>query len=474
MKRRLLSVLVILLVIASSLPTLVSAMADTETEVELAQSVGQAFIDELAETDSDFLGWKDARLEASQPYCDLEGRVIAYMFAIQKGDKPVGHVVVGGASYDYPIFEAGKDPPPSVPSADKVKSSLEKDLGLKIDEGSIPKPSHLVYLGLGGFYAIYDIEGQMVGVNLITARAVLASNMKSSIPSPQEYKAGMKEIEESKPESLGRSVREKLEAMVVWNDCNDPLCWCGPCTGVSIGDYYRDRTDRQNYGDLYDNEYMYDRLYDSMEADFHGGAVMPWDFGPGFVEMTEECGYENPTIFDSEHDGFVTPGDYWNTVDDIDHGWPLGLLCTGELHWRGIKGYRYDDNNKIIICTDIHYAYDKLYGWPWGPGIDTVRIFPTWAMWDCPIAYTSWISPYPSQGRPHLSESASLYEVDYGDADWFQVYWWDQSTQEWKYFDSFLPPGNNTLHTLEPDEYYQVVVSDPCKLKIPQPQGFAF
>ena len=61
--------------------------------------------------------------------------------------------------------------------------------------------------------------------------------------------------------------------------------------------------------------------------------------------------------------------------------------------------------------------------------------------------------------------SASLYEVDYGDADWFQVYWLDESTGEWLYYFSDSASGN-TLKTLEPDEYYTVIVSGPCELEM--------
>jgi len=242
---------------------------------------------------------------------------------------------------------------------------------------SIPEPTHLVYLGLGGFCAIYEVEGQMLGIDLFSAHATLAANIKSNMPLPQEYKGGREEIAESKPEALGSSGYKQLEDMHVWvGNETGKTYYCGPCTGVSIGDYYRNRTDRPKYDDLYDNEVMYDWLYDLMEADFWTGAVMPWDFGPGFVEMTEECGYENPTVFGYDHDGFVLPGDYWSTVDDIDHGWPSGLLDTFDWHWRGIKGYWYDASDRIIICTDTHYTYDVWYDWFWGPGIDTVCIFP--------------------------------------------------------------------------------------------------
>lgn len=78
------------------------------------------------------------------------------------------------------------------------------------------------------------------------------------------------------------------------------------------------------------------------------GATMPEDYGPGFVQMTQYCGYTN---FSYANDWFVTGDDYWTVVSDINSGWPLGLCIGSEFHWRAIKGYVYDGIH-WIICTN--------------------------------------------------------------------------------------------------------------------------
>ena len=86
--------------------------------------------------------------------------------------------------------------------------------------------------------------------------------------------------------------------------------------------------------------------------------------------------------------------------------------------------------------------------------------------WFCPLDHMALIAPYPVNGRPYLDVSANLSEVSY-DVDWFQVLWLNESTGDWYTFYSGFTVGN-TLLTLETDQFYYVVVSEPGELTIPQ------
>ena len=87
-------------------------------------------------------------------------------------------------------------------------------------------------------------------------------------------------------------------------------------------------------------------------------------------------------------------------------------------------------------------------------------------VWNCPLAYTAWISPYPNQGRPPLTKTADLFQVTKSTPDgWFQCYHRD-ALGNVTYYDSLI--GGGTLTQLEINEYYYVVVSDPCTIQIPQ------
>lgn len=347
MKRKLSIVLAITLTLILSLSTVAFAAGGevAEKEVDLAQDAGQAWLDRIAATFPEPAEWKGAHLAAPQVYYNLKGESNAYMFAMEN-DGVVGHIIVGSSAYGYPVFEAGEAAPPSIPTADEVKSSIERDLGLKIAKESIGEPSCLLYLGIDKLYAIYEVEGQTIGVNLISERATLASNLKSYMPSPEEYKAAKKEAKGSKPLSLRSSGYNCLEEMEYYREGDRK--WCGPCSGVSIGWYYRTEHE-PNYDDLPSpNSYMYDWLRFEM-----GVPTLPAAYGPAFIAMAEGCPghYDNFSYVNNYH---LEDSDYWTVVDDIDSSWPLGLEITDEWHWVAIKGYSYntDTDRYEVICTD--------------------------------------------------------------------------------------------------------------------------
>jgi len=107
---------------------------------------------------------------------------------------------------------------------------------------------------------------------------------------------------------------------------------------------------------------MYSTLYDTM--DVIGGVTWPAsNYGWGFVEMTLYCGYEN---FDYTTDEWVSSGNFWDAVDFIDSGWPIGLCIVSDFHWRAIRGYGYLTEMDIynIYCTDSAALSDYyIIGW---------------------------------------------------------------------------------------------------------------
>jgi hypothetical protein len=87
-----------------------------ENEVDQARRIGQAWVEWVAVTDAVFSEWQGAHVTSPQPYHNPEGEVIAYMFAVEKKGKAIGHVLIGSPVYGYPIFAAGKGPRrPSLP-----------------------------------------------------------------------------------------------------------------------------------------------------------------------------------------------------------------------------------------------------------------------------------------------------------------------------------------------------------------------
>jgi hypothetical protein len=137
-KRILAIILAVVLTLALSV-TSVTFAAGGKKEVNLAQEAGQDWLDSTVAVTGEPLEWINARLTNPQVYYDLEGKPNAYMFAIENNGEVVGYIIVGSSDYGYAMFEAGDVPPLSIPSADKVKSTLKRDLGL--DVASIGRPT---------------------------------------------------------------------------------------------------------------------------------------------------------------------------------------------------------------------------------------------------------------------------------------------------------------------------------------------
>ncbi len=133
------------------------------------------------------------------------------------------------------------------------------------------------------------------------------------------------------------------------------------------------------------------------------------------------------------------------TAEETDPSWEFS-------HWSG-------DASGTDPSITMHMDTDKR----------VTAHFTEQVTWDCPLDHVALIAPYPLNGRPFLSVSADLSGVTY-DVEWFQVLWFDETSGEWLTYYSEFTTGN-TLLTLEPDQYYYVVVSQACELAIPQSQS---
>lgn len=346
-----------------------TVLASSDKDGDSAQKSAQNWLDRAAATNPELSQWRGAKATSPQPYESLGGDVNAYMFGVTSMKGIVGHILVGSYLYGYDILEAGASIPPAVPSPSVAQECI-RSLGMKIDIATIGQPIKLLYTGVDGYYALYKVQNQKVAVNLVFKRAILAADLKASIPSPAKYQEGKKVTGESKTPAFILNSGIYTLPMYYWNGTSP--AWCGPCSGVSIGAYYRDY---KGYTNLYfPNLMMYNSLYYTMLTYFNGGATMPQDYGLGFQGMALACGYSN---FTYANDWNVTGSDYWTVVSGINSGWPTALLVTSQMHWRGIKGYYYyDPNNHYIFCTNsaTSDSYELLNWDSLGLGLFTCRI----------------------------------------------------------------------------------------------------
>lgn len=140
------------------------------------------------ESDCGFPQFEGAHLASAQPYYDLEGNLICYMFGVAKDGEIMGTIIVGSSVYNNGILEINTAPPPSVPSAADVKECLENDLGIVVDEGNVAKPERLLHLGVASDWALYQIEGQLIAVHLWMKIAAPASELEFSMSTPEQYR----------------------------------------------------------------------------------------------------------------------------------------------------------------------------------------------------------------------------------------------------------------------------------------------
>jgi hypothetical protein len=379
-EKKLLIVLSVILTLTLLL-TSVAFAAGGNKDVALAQEAGQAWLDRTVALSGEPLEWVGAHLTTPQVCYDLKGKPNAYTFAIENNGEVVGYMIVGSSAYGYPMFETADVPAPAIPSADEVKSILASDLGLKVEK--IGNPTRLLYLGFDNLYAVYQAGRQEVAVNLKFDFAVPASNLTAAMPLPEDYKANKEATTETKPEQLESNSSQSLVMpqglvmLVAKYLTMSPYCgggWCGPSSGVSIGQYYKTQVDRngdgiKDYRLLPSSSVMYDRLNWFMSL--RVGPVLPPQYGPGFFAMTLEAGYNN---FKYATDLIVTGGDYWNRVADINSGWPIALMSLlfnypgrpSGGHWVAIRGYLYyqysgEPIQTWVRCTDSYVCSDTVW-----------------------------------------------------------------------------------------------------------------
>ncbi|MCL0059985.1 hypothetical protein M1O20_05855 [Dehalococcoidia bacterium] len=171
-----------------------------EREVDVARRAGQAWVDKIAVIDSELSEWQGARLTAPKPFHNPKGEVIAYMFAIEREGNIIGRVFVGSAAYGYSIFEGSQAPPICIPPRAEVSRILREAHGLQIAEETLGQPKLLLLNILRGFYAVWQVQGQVVGMNLVTGDSFVVprlQDIRTLISSPEVYMAAKRAVSQS-------------------------------------------------------------------------------------------------------------------------------------------------------------------------------------------------------------------------------------------------------------------------------------
>jgi len=351
---------ILVVMLALVLPMVASAAGGQvpEREVDQARRVAQDWVNSAAVIDPVcFAQWEGAHLTSPQGYYNPRGELIAYMFAIEKNGETVGHVLVGTSAYGFTVFMAGPGRPFPVPPAHEVSRTLEKEHGLQIAPQTIGEPRLVLLSLLRGFYATWELEGQVVGINLIMGHSFTRPNLElieSAFPSPVDFMAATTATRQSLSQPLVglHRIREwwHMDAFQPTPGHHPPghQYWCGPASGVSIGQWKR-----QADGDVglhTCNSTMWAYLYDFMSTGFLiPGVTWPSLYGPGFVDY----GASRGEVFNyARHPN--APFSVIIGAIAADHplafcGWVYLPGKGWAYHWWGIEGWRIDANNNHFI-----------------------------------------------------------------------------------------------------------------------------
>jgi hypothetical protein len=365
MKKKIFFLVAILILACSLIPTSASANNSESQEINKASIVAHEWLERKALSFPELIDWQGAQVTAPTTLYGFNNQANAYMFTIMNG-QIVGHIIVGSASYGFPVFEAGQSPPLTIPDEQNATSIIKQQLKKDI-KTTVGKPKKLMYLGFDGIFAVYDLDEQ-VALNINSKEAFSISKVKNRLPSPaEEYKHSKDSTATVKPSML----LSTANSLTMSYYSSSGRAWCGPCSGVSIGRYYRDVVGYSSLGADYS---LYDQYYYDMGTYVNNGVTYNTDYGPGWQDAAEYFGYYNFTF---ANDWFVTGGDYWNMVSYIDNGWPIAMSAgtwyddiggnstwpPDTAHFIAIKGYEYphDSTDHAILCTDSYSSDSNLW-----------------------------------------------------------------------------------------------------------------
>jgi len=229
MKRAITTLSVILILGLLLLPNANFAIASqtTDTDVKIAYKKAEAQIALMS--DLTHPHWKGAVAVNPEPYCDLAGQVICYVFSIEKNSKEVGYIIIGSQLYLYSFFEASDGLPPKTLTEDEVQSILDKQIPTNSEfEYSAKLLFNFYSGGFKEFYAVYDVSGKIIAINLYSHNVFSCDDLTFGLLPSEKYR-------KLKEQSISiRSFGYKNLSIGLYdsfNDCTNPSTGCGP--GVS-------------------------------------------------------------------------------------------------------------------------------------------------------------------------------------------------------------------------------------------------
>lgn len=346
--------------IAGLIPLTVTLAAQQDSEI--AKGAAEQFLTGLGAARPD---WAGGELAEAWPLSDIHGNTIAYLFGIRRGERTLGMAIVGNASYGWDVLQMTSAPPPSLPNSAELQTIVARDLGAAGGLDISPL-SYVSYLGPDRLFAVYSVNGTLVGVDLAQKRAKPLEYLETSLVSAQEYLMAKAEPANGESQTLddGTAYRENYMPIryMGWDHSPTPtpvgtpipIEWrnnnnCGPTSGAMVDEFYK-----QARGYTLFNDWAQDhnRLYDLMETNVILPGTTPGHARDGFIAYAQERGYGvdfNNTEWwwtdDVFFDSFPVIKQYADSHDAlmILFTWvperPPGEPDPADWHYYAIRGY---------------------------------------------------------------------------------------------------------------------------------------
>lgn len=385
--------------------------------VDKAEEVASYSIKEISGSIQNLSEWKDATVELSTIYYDLDGNRSAYSFNVIENNQQSGYILISAMKDNYPVLEFSKGKIPNeIPEFTTRSKSLAKERANKIKLESADKEELAVgemkplYLGPTFYYAEYtltDTKGkakEKVIVDLPFSTVVDFNKSNVSVPvdekdyfnstSLQQQQEIRKQDANAKWTTFEKGLAMKTipagytsTSSIGYIDDVPNYPWLNGCSPTAAGmvlGYW----DSHGYSNFPGETTLIDELADSMGTDWPGsGATWPLDIDDGIEEVCADHGYNN---FDASN-GFTLINTFtWsNVVSEINANRPFVIsMLNGGLGSGYQPGYEYEEHSVTCIgYSDGSQDYVFLHD-TWDPEDYHYISFGSWTS-----AMATWVRP---------------------------------------------------------------------------------
>lgn len=126
---------------------------DTPVSPEYAHKIAILSVKEISSSIEDFSEWRDASVQLSTEYYNINGKKNAYSFDVTNDGLYLGYILISASKDNYPVLEFSRGRIPGAPASPSTISGAQL-----YGEKYISSDPKYIYLGATFYYAEYNIK----------------------------------------------------------------------------------------------------------------------------------------------------------------------------------------------------------------------------------------------------------------------------------------------------------------------------